>query len=30
MGLCKPADYKASENTKNNTYGILSYISPEN
>uniref|UniRef100_U9TX04 Uncharacterized protein n=1 Tax=Rhizophagus irregularis (strain DAOM 181602 / DAOM 197198 / MUCL 43194) TaxID=747089 RepID=U9TX04_RHIID len=30
MGLCKPADYKASENTKNNTYSILSYIAPEN
>ncbi|GET50515.1 kinase-like domain-containing protein [Rhizophagus irregularis DAOM 181602=DAOM 197198] len=29
MGLCKPADYKASENAKNNIYGILSYIAPE-
>ncbi|RIA89074.1 kinase-like domain-containing protein, partial [Glomus cerebriforme] len=30
MGLCKPADYNnAVENTKNNIYGVLSYISPE-
>ncbi|RIA85136.1 kinase-like domain-containing protein, partial [Glomus cerebriforme] len=28
MGLCKPADYNASENTKN-VYGILPYIAPE-
>ncbi|RIA88800.1 kinase-like domain-containing protein [Glomus cerebriforme] len=29
MGLCKPADYIASENTKKNVYGVLPYISPE-
>ncbi|PKC02492.1 hypothetical protein RhiirA5_425159 [Rhizophagus irregularis] len=29
MGLCKPADYNASENTKNNIYGVLPYIAPE-
>ncbi|GBB98984.1 hypothetical protein RclHR1_33890001 [Rhizophagus clarus] len=29
MGLCKPADYDASENTKNKTYGVLPYIAPE-
>ncbi|CAB5315123.1 unnamed protein product [Rhizophagus irregularis] len=29
MGLCKPADYDASKNTKNSTYGVLSYIAPE-
>uniref|UniRef100_U9UFR7 Protein kinase domain-containing protein n=1 Tax=Rhizophagus irregularis (strain DAOM 181602 / DAOM 197198 / MUCL 43194) TaxID=747089 RepID=U9UFR7_RHIID len=29
MGLCKPADYNASENTKNKIYGILPYIAPE-
>ena len=29
MGLCKPADYIASENTKKNTYGVLPYIAPE-
>ncbi|RGB39129.1 kinase-like domain-containing protein [Rhizophagus diaphanus] len=29
MGLCKPADYNASENAKNSIYGILSYIAPE-
>ncbi|EXX72083.1 Ypk2p [Rhizophagus irregularis DAOM 197198w] len=29
MGLCKPADYNPSENTKNSTYGILPYIAPE-
>jgi serine/threonine protein kinase len=28
MGLCKPADYNASENTKN-VYGVLPYIAPE-
>ncbi|CAB4438570.1 unnamed protein product [Rhizophagus irregularis] len=29
MGLCKPANYNALENTKNNIYGILPYIAPE-
>jgi serine/threonine protein kinase len=29
MGLCKPADYIASENSKNKIYGILPYIAPE-
>ncbi|RIA81905.1 kinase-like domain-containing protein [Glomus cerebriforme] len=29
MGLCKPADYIATENTKNSTYGVLPYIAPE-
>jgi serine/threonine protein kinase len=29
MGLCRPADYNASENTKNKIYGILPYIAPE-
>src|SRR5215469_12663768 len=29
MGLCKPADYNTSENTKNNIYGVLSYVAPE-
>ncbi|EXX57932.1 Ypk2p [Rhizophagus irregularis DAOM 197198w] len=29
MGLCKPADYDASENTKNSTYGVLAYMAPE-
>jgi serine/threonine protein kinase len=29
MGLCKPADYDASENTKNSIYGVLPYIAPE-
>ncbi|RIA86403.1 kinase-like domain-containing protein [Glomus cerebriforme] len=29
MGLCKPADYIASEDTKNSTYGVLPYIAPE-
>jgi serine/threonine protein kinase len=29
MGLCKPADYSASEDTKNRVYGILPYIAPE-
>jgi serine/threonine protein kinase len=28
MGLCRPADYNASENTKN-VYGVLPYIAPE-
>ena len=29
MGLCKPADYNASENTKKSTYGVLPYMAPE-
>ncbi|RIA81929.1 kinase-like domain-containing protein [Glomus cerebriforme] len=29
MGLCKPADYNALENTKKNVYGVLPYIAPE-
>ncbi|GBC04321.1 hypothetical protein RclHR1_05610008 [Rhizophagus clarus] len=29
MGLCKPADYNATENTKNSIYGVLPYIAPE-
>jgi serine/threonine protein kinase len=29
VGLCKPADYNASENTKNKIYGVLPYIAPE-
>ncbi|GES99659.1 kinase-like domain-containing protein [Rhizophagus clarus] len=29
MGLCRPADHNASENTKNNIYGVLPYIAPE-
>ncbi|GBB83873.1 hypothetical protein RclHR1_10530006 [Rhizophagus clarus] len=29
MGLCKPANYDASENTKNDIYGVLPYIAPE-
>ncbi|GBB89085.1 hypothetical protein RclHR1_15760001 [Rhizophagus clarus] len=29
LGLCKPADYNPSENTKNNVYGILPYVAPE-
>jgi serine/threonine protein kinase len=29
LGLCKPVDYNASENTKNKIYGILPYIAPE-
>ncbi|EXX54732.1 Ypk2p [Rhizophagus irregularis DAOM 197198w] len=29
MGLCKPADYNASENTISNIYGVLPYIAPE-
>ncbi|RIA83758.1 hypothetical protein C1645_833309 [Glomus cerebriforme] len=29
MGLCKPADYIATENTKNSTHGVLPYITPE-
>jgi serine/threonine protein kinase len=29
MGLCKPANYNASENAKNKIYGILPYIAPE-
>src|SRR6266487_2334093 len=29
MGLCKPADYNASENTKKSIYGVLPYMAPE-
>ncbi|RIA89825.1 kinase-like domain-containing protein, partial [Glomus cerebriforme] len=29
MGLCKPADYNALENTKKGVYGVLPYIAPE-
>ena len=29
MGLCKPADYIASENTEKQIYGVLPYIAPE-
>ncbi|RGB24148.1 kinase-like domain-containing protein [Rhizophagus diaphanus] len=29
MGLCKPADCNASENTISNIYGVLPYIAPE-
>ncbi|RIA87879.1 kinase-like domain-containing protein [Glomus cerebriforme] len=29
MGLCKPADYNALENTKKSVYGVLPYIAPE-
>jgi serine/threonine protein kinase len=29
MGLFEPADYNASENTKNKAYGVLPYIAPE-
>ncbi|CAB4442367.1 unnamed protein product [Rhizophagus irregularis] len=29
MGLCKPANYIALGNAKNNIYGVLSYIAPE-
>ncbi|EXX65352.1 Ypk2p [Rhizophagus irregularis DAOM 197198w] len=29
MGLCKPANYNASKNTKNCAYGVLPYIAPE-
>ncbi|CAB4437976.1 unnamed protein product [Rhizophagus irregularis] len=29
VGLCKPADYNESENTKNGIYGVLPYIAPE-
>ncbi|CAB4433024.1 unnamed protein product [Rhizophagus irregularis] len=29
MGLCKPADYKASEIGSNKIYGVLPYIAPE-
>ncbi|EXX67459.1 Tpk1p [Rhizophagus irregularis DAOM 197198w] len=29
MGLCKPADYNASENPKISIYGVLPYIAPE-
>jgi serine/threonine protein kinase len=29
LGLCKPANYIAAENSKNNVYGVLPYIAPE-
>ncbi|RIA94888.1 kinase-like domain-containing protein [Glomus cerebriforme] len=29
MGLCKPADYNALENTKKSIFGVLPYIAPE-
>ncbi|PKB93562.1 kinase-like protein, partial [Rhizophagus irregularis] len=29
FGLCRPANYNKSENTKNNVYGVLPYIAPE-
>ncbi|CAB4443804.1 unnamed protein product [Rhizophagus irregularis] len=29
MGLCKPANYNALENAKNNIYGVLPYVAPE-
>jgi serine/threonine protein kinase len=29
MGLCKPANYDALENAKDNIYGVLPYIAPE-
>ncbi|RIA79837.1 kinase-like domain-containing protein [Glomus cerebriforme] len=29
MGLCKPADYNESENTKKSIYGVVPYIAPE-
>ncbi|GES87631.1 kinase-like domain-containing protein [Rhizophagus clarus] len=29
MGLCKPANYNASENTKTCIYGVLPYVAPE-
>ena len=29
MGLCKPADYDASENAKKSVYGVLPYMAPE-
>ncbi|RGB25716.1 kinase-like domain-containing protein [Rhizophagus diaphanus] len=29
IGLCKPVDYKLSENGKNKLYGVLPYIAPE-
>jgi serine/threonine protein kinase len=29
MGLCKPANYNASENAKNGIFGVLPYIAPE-
>ncbi|GET02622.1 kinase-like domain-containing protein [Rhizophagus clarus] len=29
MGLCKPANYNASENAKNTIFGVLPYIAPE-
>ncbi|GBB84951.1 hypothetical protein RclHR1_11540001 [Rhizophagus clarus] len=29
MGLCKPANCKVSENTRNNIYGVVPYVAPE-
>ena len=29
MGLCRPADYNVSKNTKDSVYGVLPYIAPE-
>ncbi|RGB25694.1 hypothetical protein C1646_771389 [Rhizophagus diaphanus] len=29
LGLCKPADYSALENTRKNVYGVLPYVAPE-
>jgi hypothetical protein len=29
VGLCKPANYTESKNTKNKVYGVLPYIAPE-
>ncbi|GES97203.1 kinase-like domain-containing protein [Rhizophagus clarus] len=29
MGLCKPVNYNATENTKNKVYGVLPYMAPE-
>jgi serine/threonine protein kinase len=29
IGLCKPVDYNASEDTKNSGYGVLPYVDPE-
>ncbi|GBC33909.2 kinase-like domain-containing protein [Rhizophagus irregularis DAOM 181602=DAOM 197198] len=29
MGLCKPADYNSSENSKNRIYDVLPYVAPE-
>jgi len=29
MGLCKPADFNTSENTKKGIYGVLPYMAPK-